>query len=158
MLSVWLALIPVEVSAQGSGVEGAQTTVDDLIQTDAAWDPLLSVTVTIPNTGSVWHCVATGSADAVNPGSGVDNQYRFVLSLDSTSIAVGSACERTIDFNQNAGVNDPNRLEVSSTCTFKSISAGNHSIRWMARKVAASDADLTVDDSSLSVVCSDNVL
>jgi hypothetical protein len=96
MLSVWLALIPVEVSAQGSGVEGAQTTVDDLIQTDAAWDPLLSVTVTIPNTGSVWHCVATGSADAVNPGSGVDNQYRFVLSLDSPSIAVGSACESVL--------------------------------------------------------------
>jgi hypothetical protein len=159
ILPVWLALISVEVSAQRCGVEGAQTTTDDPIQTDAAWDTLLAVTVTIPNTGSPWHCVATGSADALNPsGDTTQNLYRFTLSNDDINPPIDSACERTLEMNDNPGVNDSDVTEVSSTCKFINVDAGNHTIRWTARKVAADDADMTVRDSSLSVVCCDDHL
>jgi hypothetical protein len=100
------------------------------------------------------HCVATASAQVVNPGDNtVDNKYIFVLALDDTTPVANHPSARTIEFNDNAIVQDALYQEVSSTFFFADIPPGPHVIRWMARKVGLDDAPLTVDDASLALIC-----
>jgi hypothetical protein len=160
ILPIWLALIPLKVSAEGARVDGAQTTIDVTVNTvgsgTVVWNTLLSVGITIP-AFQIWHCVATGSSEAINPGN-VDNQYRFTLTLDDTSPTTNGGCERTIDIDDNAGIDDATNIVVGSTCSFLNVAPGFHTIRWLATKVAAGDANLRVEDSSATVVCTDILL
>ncbi len=156
VLPVWLALISFKASAEG--VEGSRTTANIVVTNAAAWTTLSSSTVVIP-AGQTWHCIATGSADGLNPANvnSFDHQYRFTLSIDSVNPAVDGACERTLEFDNNIGVDDVSFEDVNSTCPFKNIGPGAHTIRWQARKVAATDSNLTVLDNSHTVVCSNNL-
>jgi hypothetical protein len=107
------------------------------------------------------NCVVTGSADAQNPGGGtIDNRYQFTISINTTGPANDSGCERTLQFDDNVGVNDIDNDHVTTTCLLRNISiGGNNTIRWLARKLPKTpDApNLTVLDNSLTVVCSDTL-
>lgn len=153
-----LALSSFNVSAFESGVEGSQTNANRTVNSSTVWTVLSSSAINIP-AGTPWHCVAVGSADVINAADGIiGKQYRFTLTIDSTNPATNGACERTLDIADNNSVADGQVKNISSNCTFKSIAPGVHTIYWLSKKVNNLDPDATVDDNSLSVVCSDNVL
>jgi hypothetical protein len=123
----------------------------------AAWMTLQSQQINVVNMPR--YCVATGSSDAVNPGGVQPNFYLFTLSLSAGFDPLDSGQERTLEFfNQPiAGgvVTDRRIKEITSTWAFRLVQPGAYFIRWRATKVAAATANLTVADSSLSVVCTD---
>ncbi len=147
-----LAVIPFNLSAQGTHVGGAQTTTDKQVVA-VGWVTLSSSEFTIPD-GQIWRCAATGSADAINPGTGL-NKYRFTLSIDTFLPPYGGPCERTVEFNVNAGVRNPSRLQVSSTCKFSNVKAGHHRINWSAHQISGPAVQMIVPDNSHTVVCAE---
>jgi len=160
VLPLSLGLAPLTASAIESGAEGTATNVNITVTSELAWTVLSSSIISIP-AGQIWHCAANGSAEGVNPGGNfADMRYRFTLAIDSLNPLVDGACERTLQFDDNPSINDVNLEDVNSTCPFKNITSGTHVIRWLARKIPRSpDApNLTVQDNSLTVVCSDNLL
>src|SRR5688572_7849535 len=155
-----VAVIPFQASAEGARVDGGGVAVDVVVNTAGGaavnWTTLISREIQIP-ANQIWHCVATAFADAINPG-GLDNRYRFTLTRNDTSPVVGAACERTIDIDDNTALNDSHNIVVGTTCPFLNVNAGVHTIRFLATKVSTGDANMIVDDSSLTVVCSDSQL
>ena len=95
----------------------------------------------------------------INPGGGViDNRYILGVNVDTTSSTVAN-CDRTVDFDDNPGSDDENRVEVSTTCPFKNLTSNtNHTFYCSARKQQDADKNMTVDDTSMTVTCSDNLL
>ena len=154
------AVIPFQISAEGARVDGGAVALDVVVNTAGGaavnWTTLISREIQIP-VNQLWHCVATAFADAINPG-GLDNRYRFTLTRNDTSPAVGGACERTVDIDDNTALNDSHNIVAGTTCPFLNVSAGVHTIRFLATKVTTADANMTIDDSSLTVVCSDQQL
>jgi hypothetical protein len=157
MLTLCLAVISFEVSAVEPGVSGGQTSTNINVTSPSNWTVLSKQDLVIPS-GQIWQCVATGSADAENPM--VNVQYRFTLTIDDTAPSKDGACERTLTLHDVspaiAGIKDVH--SISSTCLFKPVSAGTHTIRWLALKAywpfADPDKVLTVLDNSLTIVCS----
>lgn len=144
-------------AAADNFVGGDETILNDLVPAAGVWTVLVAEPMTLAGVNT--HCVATGSADALNPNAGVDNQYRFVLSIDNANppiTATGLACERTVEFDTH-GVFSQNMEEVSSTCTFRDLGQGFHTLYWLARKGTGAAPNLIVDDSSMSFVCQDNL-
>jgi len=159
MLPVCLALGSSPVLAIESGIEGATQRAKNLIDGTAP-DTLVKSTVAIPSgPGGKWHCAVTCSAEMINPGGGViDNRYILGVNVDTTSSTVAN-CDRTVDFDDNPGSDDENRVEVSTTCPFKNLTSNtNHTFYCSARKQQDADKNMTVDDTSMTVTCSDNLL
>jgi hypothetical protein len=164
-LPVWLALVPTHALAVDA-TGGNDTNVNQLVNTvgPAAWVTLRAQQIAVPaNTRR--HCVATGSSDALNPGGVANNFYRFTLSLNAGFDPIDTGRERTLQFfNQPIGglvVTDSRIKEITSTWFFSlppSPQSVVYFIRWRATKFAAATANMTVDDSSLSVVCTDATL
>lgn len=151
VLSASLAATSLPAAAD-RGVGGDETNADRVVPSANAWTILTAEPFQTMN--DITHCVATGSADAQNPNMGNSNLYRFTLSIDTINPAVDGACERTVAFD--GGIT---RIEeVSSTCAFRNLSTGNHTIYWLARKVAAGAPNLTVTDNSMTFVCLNNLL
>jgi hypothetical protein len=154
VLSLLLAFAPLPVFAQQeSGVEGAFVTADDPI-TGIVYDTLACATVVIP-AGAIWHCAATCSVEANNPAGGVTDMD-YLLAITRAGAVVGGS-QRGFDFDDNAGVDDTNNLVVSTTGTAKNIS-GTNTLCCAARKLTAADPDMTIDNSSISLFCSDFLL
>lgn len=157
-LPACLALVPAHVLAvPASG--GNETNVFQVVATvgPAAWTTLRAVQINVGNAPR--YCAVTGSSDALNSG-GVSNFYRFNLTLAAGADPIDSGRERTLHFfNQPiAGgqvVLDNRIKEITSTWWFKLAQPGVYFARWRATKFAAATANLTVDDSSISVVCTD---
>jgi len=132
------------------GVGGRATTVDISVNSDMMWTILVAETFTVAD-GTT--CIATGSADALNPNAGNNNQYRFTLALMANP-GTNSRFERSVEFDMN-GVG---KEEVSSTAVFGPLEPGTYTIHWLARKVAAGAPNLNVTDNSMTFVCSDDRL
>ena len=129
---------------------GATTTANVPVTSSTVWKTLVSKTFNIVE-APLHNCTVTGSADANNPG-GIGNQYRFVVTLDNANPPVDTGAERSLEFNGNT----PSKAEVTTTAPFLNTPGGRaHTARLLARKVAAADANLVVDDSSLSINCAD---
>lgn len=160
-LPACLALVPghaLAVPASG----GNETNVNQVVATvgPATWTTLRAVPIMVVNTPRF--CAVTGSSDALNPG-GVSNFYRFNLTLAAGADPIDSGRERTLHFfNQpiaGGQVVFDNRIkEITSTWWFQITTPGVNFVRWRATKFAAATANLTVDDSSISVVCTDVAL
>jgi hypothetical protein len=144
--------------ASESAVAGTSSVTDDTI-TSTAWDTLLSKDVVIPgfpaSSGSTSHCVANRSSDAANPLSGDDNRYDFTLSVDTSAPASNSGSERTIEFDKLDTSEEEERIAVSSTGYFGELTPGTHTFRWLARKDTSGAANMVVEDSSLTIICTD---
>jgi hypothetical protein len=153
-LSATLTLVSMPAAAD-LAVGGDETNVDRVIPSAAVWTILTAEP--FQTMANDTHCIATGSADALNPNMADDSRYRFVLSVDNQNPAINAACERTVEFDTH-GTDAQHVEEVSSTCTFRHLGAGNHTIYWLARKVGAATPNLTVDDNSMTFVCMNNLL
>jgi hypothetical protein len=129
-----------------NGLGGDETAVDRLVDNAAAWTVLVAEPFALAGDGT--SCIATGSADAVNPNNGGNRAYRFTLSIDNANPAIDGPFERLVEFDANRN----GREEVSSTATFRLLQSGNHTIYWLARKVGGGP-NMTVSDNSMTFVC-----
>jgi hypothetical protein len=152
VLSAALAVASMQASAD-LAVGGDETNVDRIVPFSNAWTVLVAEPF-MTNT-NLTHCIATGSADAMNPNVPGNFRYRFVLSIDNAMPPIDGACERTVSFDNGAVQSIE---EVSSTCTFRNLLAGGHTIRWLARVATAGAPPLTVTDNSMTFVCQNNLL
>ena len=150
-----LALLVGAFCAHGAsaddGVGGDETINDCIVNSSAVWTVLVSEPFQLVKDGS--SCIATGSADALNPNNGANRGYRFTLSIDNANPAVDGPFERSVEFDANM----VGKEEVSSTATFRLLPAGNHVIYWLARKTNGTP-NMTVTDNSMSFVCQDALL
>jgi hypothetical protein len=134
-----------------NGIGGDETVNNRLVNSSNVWTVLVAEPFALAADGG--SCIATGSADAVNPNNGANRQYRFALSIDNANPAVDGPFERTVEFDAN-GVG---KEEVSSTATFRFLQAGNHTIYWLARKIN-NVPNMTVSDNSMTFVCMNALL
>ena len=154
---VRLALLPLVCGLHAAavladnGVGGDETINNRIVNSNAMWTILVAEPFALAGDGS--NCVASGSADAVNPNNGANRQYRFALSIDNANPAVDGPFERTVEFDA-AGVGIE---EVSSMAIFRLLPAGNHTIYWLARKIGGAP-NLTVSDNSMHFVCANSLL
>jgi hypothetical protein len=134
-----------------NGIGGDETTADRVVNSSNVWTVLVAEPFQLVN--DISSCIATGSADAQNPNNGNDRLYRFALSIDNANPVIDGPCERTVDFDVNA-----NKMEeVSSTCTFRELAAGNHTIYWLARKTP-NTPNMLVIDNSMTFTCHNSLM
>jgi|KBSMisStaDraftv2_1062788.scaffolds.fasta_scaffold551281_1 hypothetical protein len=146
-----LCLLHAAGALADNGIGGDETVDNRIVNSNAVWTVLVAEPFALAqDAGS---CIATGSADAVNPNNGNNRQYRFALSIDNANPAVDGPFERTQEFDTGA----TGREEVSSTATFRFLQAGNHTIYWLARIIGGAPA-LTVADNSMTFVCMNALL
>jgi hypothetical protein len=158
-LSAMALIAPVQAFANNY-VAGSSSNSDAILTDDVLWTTIRTVNVTITDAGS-HGCVATASADVSTPGpAGVENQYLFVLTRNTTTPAVNTGSERQLELVDNSGVNDPNSKPVSTTLHFTGLTSTNgtagtglHTFRLLGKKVQAADTNATVQDASLAVIC-----
>ena len=144
-----LGLFPSQVFA-GDLTTGSSTTIDDNINT-TAFDPLVNCTFTLP-ANTIHVCTATCCAEANGsaiPEGSRDNNYELGLSLDG-SFPFG--CRRSFQFSNEFNIADVDVITVTTTCAF-SVAGGSHTISCQARKQAASDTTITINDSSITCHC-----
>lgn len=144
---LYLAVAP--LTAHTAGVDGASAGANTI--TGTAWDVLESVTVT-PGAGFNQYCMVVCSADARSPsvvGSSMD--YRIAVTVGG--VAVGGS-DRRFEFEANAAVADINWINVSTTAAF-ALPTAVTTISCSARKQDVNDPNMTITDSSMSIVCED---
>jgi hypothetical protein len=149
-LALALASLAAASASADNGIGGDETINDRMVNSNAVWTVLVAEPV---NFAAPTSCVATGSADVVNPNNGANRQYIFTLSVDNANPAVNGPFERTVEFDANM----VGKEEVSSTATFRQLAPGNHTIRWLARKVAGAPNTLVIDNS-MTFVCASNLM
>jgi hypothetical protein len=133
---------------------GCASVANVTISNEAAFATLCKTTIVL--TGHTHYCVATASAEAVAP-AGVDNDYLFVISTAAGGPGANSAWERKVELNNNGGgVNDPDTA-IPSTVRYITLGSGTYTFYWLAKPVDAGDANLTVADYSMGVVCVDGL-
>jgi len=148
-----IALIPAASFADTAG--GGTGTITDFPMTKTVdedtdiWDILLVKDVTLATKSTL---VVTACSDVDNPGGSVANTYHFVISKDDTSPGLNTNSERTIDdFYDDPNKDDADVVHVCSTQFFANVAAGSHKIRWLGSKANSSMADVTIEDSSMTV-------
>lgn len=142
LMPAWLALTPHSVLAH-DGATGSSTTANTTLNN--GWQTVLRSTVN-NQFGNTHYCTVVGSADFQHRSG--NGRYLFGISLNGANPA--SSVTRTVDLNNNPGVDDPNFMEVSSTA-FIRIPAGVHTFHLRARRVFGGSA--RVDDASMTVNC-----
>lgn len=130
---------------------GSSTTADDII-TSTTPDELLQVSGNLANAhGHV--CAVVGSANVdYGTDSDVGNRYIFGLRVDGSSVDLPEAVtEMELEF---VGTPDFDIFNKSITVnhTF-SVGPGDHIFRFNARKALSTNPNITVANSSMSVVC-----
>ena len=150
-----LALVIGAFCAHGAwadnGIGGDETVNDRIVNSSAAWTVLVAEPFQLVEDGT--SCIATGSADALNPNNGANRSYRFTLSIDNPNPAIDGPFERSVEFDAAM----VGKEEVSSTATFRLLQAGVHTIYWLARK-GNGTPNMIVSDNSMTFVCANNLL
>jgi hypothetical protein len=136
---------------------GTATMSNNVVTSGVDFVTLLEVEFDFSNFDHDHHCVATASADLVRPGNDEaedeeNDRYVFILTLDDDNPSARRSSARTIAFDDD-DEDDRNLQVVSNTFFFDSIRPDRHTIRWMARKATTEEANLIVDDASLTIVC-----
>jgi hypothetical protein len=133
------------------GGDGSSTTVDDLISSTTP-DELLAQIVVLPAaTPHSCHVIASAGAKRLG-GTAADGAYLFGLRDGGLSTDLPTpVSQRAIMF--------PSALfmAVSTNQTFTNLT-GTHTFRFSARKQFSSDLNMTVTESSMSVICVQNTL
>jgi len=163
-LPVCFGLVPLQAEATADEVGGdGTTTPNPVVTSNTVWTVLESQSVSNPN--NYRYCTATCSADGLNPGSFGSNQYRFRVSLNGQPLSVNGAYERTLGFqNTNLALAPPmfyiadSIREITTTGGPFTTPIGTSFIKCEARKFLAATPNLTVDDVSLTVTCTDTLL
>jgi hypothetical protein len=147
------ALIPAASFADTRS--GGTGTINDFLLTKAVdedtdiWDVLLVKEITLSTKSNL---TVTACSDVDNPGGSTANTYHFVIARDDTSPGLNTSSERTIDdLYDDPNKDDADVVHVCSTVNFNNVAAGTHKIRWLGSKANASMADVTIEDSSITI-------
>ena len=148
-----LALLPTASFADARG--GGEGSINDIVVDNAVdedtdiWDILLVEDLTTTETSNL---IVTACSDVDNPGGSTPNTYHFVISRNDNSPGLNTSTERTLDdLYDDPAKDDPDLVHVCSTAFFGNVPAGNHKIRWLASKASASMANVTIEDSSMTI-------
>ncbi|MEE9344748.1 MAG: hypothetical protein V3U88_03985 [Methylococcales bacterium] len=144
-LPVLLALTPLSGFAHNAAT-GVSTTAN--INLPNAWTNILSSSVFL--TGHNHFCTVVGSADYRHQSG--NGTYEFGISRDAGIPAAG--VRRSVELNDNPGVNDQNTIEVGSTAFF-TVPSGFHTFRLRGRQILGNPilANARSDDASMTINC-----
>jgi len=147
--------------ALANGVGGSQNSTNIQITDTDTWTEINKQKFTV-NSGST-NCVVTGSADVYPPIGGKNRRYNlgpssynFALTIDNQAPPVSGSCVRSLIFDLADGTK--NTKSVADTCIFQNLSQGEHTVTFLANKSNKKTPSTTVDDSSMTFSCSDNLL
>jgi hypothetical protein len=148
-----LALIPAASFADTRA--GGEMTNGNIIVNNAVdeptdiWEIIESEAFSLTSSSDM---IATACSDLDNPGGAVANQYLYVLAIDDTSPGLNTGSERTVDeLYDDPNEDDPDRVAVCTTRFFSNVASGNHTLYVLAAKASAAMADVTVQDTSLTI-------
>ncbi len=111
----------------------------------------MSVDVT-PGAGFNQYCMVVCSADAGNPYVfGSSSDYHIAVTM--AGVVVGGS-ERRFEFEADPNVPDINWINVSTTAAF-ALPTLARTISCSVRKDTVNDPNMTITDSSMSMVCED---
>jgi hypothetical protein len=148
-----LALVPAASFADTRA--GGELTTANIVINNAVdegtdiWEVLESESIDLDFQSNL---IVTACSDVDNPGGGIANTYRFVLSIDDTSPGLNTSSERTIDdLYDDPAKDDPDQVSVCSTKYYQNVSAGVHTIQWLGSKATGGMADVTVLDTTMTI-------
>jgi hypothetical protein len=152
---------------------GAGSVTDVVVTDNTLWTTLRTVNHTVNGGVGTNDCMVVASADVANPSPSTGKQYLFTITRNNTGNGVtplvenGSA-EKTLEFVDNVGVDDPNMKPVSTNTVFTGLTSTNgtagtnsHTFRLLGKKKSVhpdgstTAPDLTVEDSRIDFVCVD---
>lgn len=155
LLWLSLAVMPSAALAVEPVIDGNKTTTDVSLNSVGAWNNMLSTQVVIP-ANSIFHCEVTCTSTANVPYDGDSDNSYYYAAFNSVTPSVTDGCVRLFDTKQDAGnIDDVNKMVVATTCFIPSLS-GVQTFYCLGQKLAAGDLNLTVDNSSMHVICVDN--
>lgn len=138
--------------AHGNGIRGGGA--GSRVINSTAYQDILTIPVNFTGQSHTHQCAIIASANVTNPSiSDTGNVYRFGIGLDGASAATYSFSEMVVELNDNATIDDPSWVPVTTNRLFTSLSAGPHTLRFQARKNAASNPNLTVNNAYATVIC-----
>lgn len=149
------AVLPSAAMAVEPVIDGSKTSADATITSFTGWRYLLSRQVVIP-AGSVFNCAVTCTSDAKIPIDGNSSNLYQYAAFNSGNPVYTDACVRSFSTPRYDGVipNYESRMALAGTCYIPNLS-GAQNFYCLGRKWGAGDMDLTIDDSSMQVVCVD---
>ncbi|MFH0343347.1 MAG: hypothetical protein ACHBNF_14760 [Chromatiales bacterium] len=154
VLMAVLALFPaVSFADNRAGGEGTTTNVtigNTCDENTDIWNILESEILT---TTTASNCIVTACSDIGNNSVNTDNAYNFAISLDDTSPGLNTVSERSLEINNNANVNDPSVWPVCSTRFLPAVTAGTHTIYWLACKQNALSPNQVANDTTMTIGC-----
>lgn len=161
------------VDAIGGNATNINTVVNAVVNCaqPGAWTVLETVTFQNPTQR---YCIATGSADAIRPTTfaGPEHTYYFTVSNAINPIC-NQGQERTLTFWNQGAILDNRIKEITTTGGWMAqanadpgyftvpanpLIFGSRTLYFLARKAGGGTPNLTVDDASLTVTCTDNRL
>ena len=161
-LAVALALVPAASFADtrsGGEATTGNILVDNAVdETTDVWDVLETETFDLSSSSDM---TATACSDFDNPSGSVANSYRYMIAIDSDigfgpQPGLNNGAERTIDdLYDDPNKDDPDQVPVCTTRFFSNVAAGSHTLHVLAAKTAVGMANVTVLDTSLTVVATD---
>jgi hypothetical protein len=153
---------------------GGSGTVNNTVVTDnTLWTTLRTVNHTVNGGVGTNDCMVVASADVSNPSPSTGKQYLFTITRNNTGngatpLAENGSAEKTLEFVDNTGVDDPNRKPVSTNVVFTGLTSTNgtvgtnlHTFYLLGKKKSVhpdgstTAPDLTVEDSRVDFVCVD---
>ncbi len=147
----------------GSGSVTNKTVSDNML-----WTTISSVNHTVNGGAGTNDCMVVASADVDNPSPSTGKQYLFTISRNTTNPIENTRAERTLEFVDNSGVDDPNIKPVSTNEVFTGLTSTNgvagtnlHTFYLLGKKKLEQPdgtntaPDLSVLDYTISTVCVD---
>jgi hypothetical protein len=135
-----------------SGTNGTGTDADRVI-TGTAWQNVLSVGVDFTGQSHNHHCVVIGSANVVNPASGGHTGFRYDFSIRQDGGGVSNWSKMTMEFSDNPSHDDENYVPVTVHRLWTNVTPGAHTFDLVSRKQNAGNPNLTITNSTFSVLC-----
>jgi hypothetical protein len=173
-LVFFLIVISDQAYSANDEVGGAGSSSGSVVVTDnTLWTTLRTVNHTVNGGVGTNDCMVVASADVVNPSPSTGKQYLFTITRNNagngvTPLAENGSAEKTLEFVDNAGVDDPNRKPVSTNMVFTGLTSTNgtagtnlHTFYLLGKKKSVhpdgstTAPDLTVEDSRIDFVCVD---
>lgn len=138
--------------AHGNGIAGNSTGTDKLISSTSFTD-VLTVPINFTGQNHNHYCTVIASANVKNPGNGTGHIYEFGVGYDANSATGLVNSNMFLEMSDNAGVDDPSWLPVTTNRVFSSLTPATHTIRFQARKQVAGDPNFTIDNATMTVLC-----
>lgn len=146
---------PVEIFSanldHGIGAAGTGTS-NDVHISGTGYQTILSIPVDFTGQSHTHQCILIGSANVENPATGGKTGFRYDFSTKMDAV-VSSFSVMTLEMSDNLSHDDANFVPVTTSRIYTNVSAAAHTFTFVAREQAAANPDLTITNSTFSVIC-----